>query len=134
MAQTLRGSGLGENWSLPRIGGWSASARFVLLAFVAAGSWLPLTWWYSLPANQANTHFAFEKIPGRFASPILPATLLLFLVLSAVYAAGYVLLTRLPAISFPVKLAVVLMIAVPAVANIFIYPVGALDVLSLIHI
>src|SRR5690349_1547489 len=77
MAQSLRGSELGQSWSLPRLRSWSASAAFTLLAVIAAGCWLPLVWWYSLLANQANTHFAFEMIPGRFHSLILPATLLL---------------------------------------------------------
>src|SRR4051812_8499125 len=66
---------------------------WIFVALATAG-WLPIVWWYSLPANQAHTHFAFEKVPGGFDSPVLRATLLLFLALSAIYFGGYVLLTR----------------------------------------
>ncbi|MDF3018562.1 MAG: hypothetical protein K0R44_3787, partial [Thermomicrobiales bacterium] len=101
-----------------------------LLALVAAAGWILFAWWYSLPANETNTHFAFEKIPGGFASPVLRGTLLLFLLLGAIYAGGYLLLSRQERLSPGARIAIVAMIALPAIANLFVYPVGALDVFN----
>src|SRR3954469_19687329 len=109
--------------------GDSAGGRLLwLLAALATVGWLPIVWWYSLPANQNYTHFAFEKVPGGFDSPVLRGTLLLFLALSAIYLGGYLLLTRQGEFGRGTKLVIVLFIAGPAVANLLLYPVGALDV------
>lgn len=99
-----------------------------LLTVLATAGWLPIVWWYSLPANQNRTHFAFEKVPGGFGSPVLRGTLLLFLALAAVYLGGYLLLSRRTELSRGARLAIVLFVAGPAVANLLLYPVGALDV------
>src|ERR671911_1716493 len=101
-----------------------------LLALVAGAGWILFAWWYSLPANETNTHFAFEKIPGGFASPILRGTLLIFLLLGAIYAGGYLLISRQERLSPGARFAIVAMICLPAIANLFIYPVGALDVFN----
>ena len=101
-----------------------------LLVLVAAAGWSLFAWWYSLPANETNTHFAFEKIPGGFASPILRGTLLLFLLLGAIYAGGYLLISRQERLSPGARIAIVVMIGLPAIANLFVYPVGALDVFN----
>ncbi len=101
-----------------------------LLVLVSAAGWSLFAWWYSLPANETNTHFAFEKIPGGFASPILQGTLLLFLTLGAIYAGGYLLISRQERLSPGARIAIVAMICLPAIANLFVYPVGALDVFN----
>ena len=80
-----------------------------LLALLAAVGWGQFASWYSLPANENNTHFAFEKIPGGFASPIMRGTLVLFLVLGAIYAGGYFLIARQQRLSQGAKIAIVLL-------------------------
>jgi hypothetical protein len=107
-----------------------AGVALWLLVLIAAASWSLFAWWYSLPANETNTHFAFEKIPGGFASPILRGTLLLFIMLGAVYAGGYLLISRQERLSQGAKSAIVMLICLPAIANLFVYPVGALDVFN----
>jgi hypothetical protein len=86
--------------------------------------------WYGLPANRDQIHFAFEKIPDHFDSPTLRWTLALFLGLTLAYAAGYWLLRRAQRLSPAVKLAVVGCFVGPAIVNILLYPVGALDVFN----
>jgi hypothetical protein len=114
---------------VPGLGGDQAADWLLwLLAGLATAGWLPLVWWYSLPANQDHIHFAFEKIPGGFDSPVLRGTLLLFLALAALYLGGYLLLSRRTELGRAAKLAIVLFVAGPAVANLLLYPVGALDV------
>ena len=94
MAQVLRRHFTGSSWSARRLVLSTTDRVLWLLALVAAAGWSLFAWWYSLPANETNTHFAFEKVPGGFASPMLRATLLLFLLLSAIYAGGYLLISR----------------------------------------
>jgi hypothetical protein len=127
MAQVLRRQYTDSSWSARRLAVSTTDRVLWLLALVAAAGWSLFAWWYSLPANETNTHFAFEKIPGGFASPILRGTLLLFLLLGAIYAGGYLLITRQERLSPGAKIAIVAMIGLPAIANLFVYPVGALD-------
>jgi hypothetical protein len=108
----------------------TADRMLWLLVLVAAASWSLFARWYSLAANEANTHFAFEKVPGGFASPILRGTLLLFLMMGAIYAGGYVLISRQERVSSGARFAIVAMVCLPAIANLFVYPVGALDVFN----
>jgi hypothetical protein len=130
MAQVLRRQYTGSSWSARRLALSTTDRALWLLALVTAAGWSLFAWWYSLPANETNTHFAFEKIPGGFASPILRGTLLLFLLLSAIYAGGYLLLSRQERLTPGARIAIVGMIALPAIANLFVYPVGALDVFN----
>src|SRR5687768_15377401 len=130
MAQVLRRQITGSSWSARRLAMSTADRMLWLLVLLAAASWGLFAWWYSLPANETNTHFAFEKIPGGFASPILRGTLLLFLMLGAIYAGGYLLISRQERLSQGAKVAIVASICLPAVANLFVYPVGALDVFN----
>ncbi|MCD6059614.1 MAG: hypothetical protein K0Q89_3144 [Thermomicrobiales bacterium] len=130
MAQVLRRQYAGASWSARRLALSTTDRALWLLALVAAAGWILFAWWYSLPANETNTHFAFEKIPGGFASPGLRGTLLLFLLLGAIYAGGYLLLSRQERLSPGTRIAIVAMIALPAIANLFVYPVGALDVFN----
>ena len=105
----------------------SRDAGLFSLAFAVTAAWAILANWYSLPANRDNTHFAFEKLPGQWDSPILRGTLLLFLGLALAYAAGFALLNRPGRLSRRGKLATVLLVVGPGIANLLVYPVGALD-------
>ncbi len=107
-----------------------AAIGLVILGALAVAGWVVLHGWYSLFANASNTHFAFEKVPGHFASPILRGTLLLFLGLSLVYLAGYWLLEGARAMTVAVKLGAIFLAVGPAVVNVLLYPVGALDVFN----
>src|SRR5215204_792985 len=130
MAQVLRRQYTGSSLSARRLVLSTTDRVLWLLALVAAAGWSLFAWWYSLPANETNTHFAFEKVPGGFASPILRGTLLLFLLMSAIYAGGYFLVSRQKRLSPGARIAIVAMIGLPAIANLFVYPVGALDVFN----
>ena len=130
MAQVLRRQYSDSRWSARRLALSTTNRVLWLLALVAAAGWILFAWWYSLPANETNTHFAFEKIPGGFASPILRGTLILFLLLGAIYASGYLLIARQERLSPGARIAIVAMIGLPAIANLFVYPVGALDVFN----
>src|SRR5918997_6945368 len=106
MAQVLRREYTGSQWSTGRLAMSTADRVLWLLVLVSAASWTLFAWWYSLPANETNTHFAFEKIPGGFASQILRGTLLLFLVLGVIYAGGYLLISRQERLSQGAKVAI----------------------------
>jgi len=97
------------------------------LGLAVTAVWAVIARWYSLPANRDNTHFAFEKLPGHTESPMLRGTLLLFVGLALAYFGGYLLLRRLPRLSRLAKLATILMVVGPGLANVLVYPVGALD-------
>ena len=104
-----------------------ADAALLLLALTVTAAWSVIARWYSLPANRDNTHFAFEKLPGHTESPILRGTLLLFVGLSVAYAVGFLFLNRQRRLSRFAKAATVLLVVGPGVANLLVYPVGALD-------
>lgn len=101
-----------------------------IIAIVSFGCWYILYRWYGLFENRDNTHFAFEKIPGGFDSPILRQTALIFLILSAVYAVLIWILGTKKTMTLPVKSVLVAMITGSAIANVALYPVGALDVFN----
>jgi hypothetical protein len=130
MAQVLKRHYTTSSWSFRRLAMSTADRMLWLLVLVAAASWSLFARWYSLPANETNTHFAFEKIPGGFSSSILRGTLLLFLMMGAIYAGGYLLISRQERVSSGAKFAIVAMVCLPAIANLFVYPVGALDVFN----
>jgi hypothetical protein len=130
MAQVLKRHYTTSSWSVRRLAMSTADRMLWLLVLVAAASWSLFARWYSLPANETNTHFAFEKIPGGFSSSILRGTLLLFLMMGAIYAGGYLLISRQDRVSSGAKFAIVAMVCLPAIANLFVYPVGALDVFN----
>ncbi len=130
MAQVLKRHYTTSSWSIRRLAMSTADRKLWLLVLVAAAGWSLVARWYSLPANETNTHFAFEKIPGGFASPVLRSTLLLFLMMGAIYAGGYYLISRQDRVSSGARFAIVAMVCLPAIANLFVYPVGALDVFN----
>lgn len=106
--------------------------EFLLLAVSVAAifCWYKLYQWYGLFANRNHTHFAFEKIPGQFDSPILRRTLALFVVIAILYAGGYGLVRGAPRISRAIKLGVAASVLGPGFVNVVLYPVGALDVFN----
>jgi hypothetical protein len=100
----------------------------VALSLAAVGCWLVLYRWYSIAGHYDTPYFAFEKVPGGFGSPVLRWTLALFVALSLIYAAGYWLILRAPTVSRAAKLATIGQAAGVGVINVFIFPVGALDI------
>jgi hypothetical protein len=100
------------------------------VAVAAIVCWYGLYRWYGLFANRNNTHFAFEKIPGQFDSPILHRTLELFVIISLLYAVGYGLIRGAPRISPAIKVGVAAAVLGPGFINVILYPVGALDVFN----
>lgn len=102
----------------------------VTLSMLATCCWLFIYRWYSVFDHASEPFFAFEKLPGRFDSPALRWTEALFLAISAIYVAGYWVIRSTPRISPVIKLAVITLIVAPATVNVFLYPVGALDVFN----
>jgi hypothetical protein len=100
------------------------------LAAISIVEWLFLYRWYGLLDNRDNTHFAFEKIPGWWDNPIMRETLAIFLVVSAAYAAMIPIVRSLDTMPKLGALGVIALIAGPALANVWLYPVGALDVFN----
>jgi hypothetical protein len=114
-----------------RIGRRTIHTRFLDMAVLAlsllsVACWLILYNWFSLFGN-FTPKFAIDKIPGHSRSPILHYTTLIFIVISAIYFAIY-LLVRKTGMSRSVKVAIVLMVVGGGVVNIFLYPMTALDV------
>jgi hypothetical protein len=107
-----------------------AETALLVLSLGSIACWLWLYRWYGLFKNKNNTHFAFEKIEGQFDNPIIRKTLALFIAVAVIYAAGYLLLRRMERITQVAQAAVVMAIAGPALINILLYPVGALDVFN----
>lgn len=97
-------------------------------SLVALAAWLILARWYSLFEHYSTPGFAFDKIPGHFASATIRYTLVLFLALTVVYAAGYLLISKVSRISGSLKFAAILLFVGSGLANIVIYPVAAIDV------
>jgi len=106
------------------------AAALSLLAIVSVGGWYVLYRWYGLFENRNNTHFGFDKISGWFDSPIIRQTALVFFVISVAYAASIWILRSLTRITPLVRIVLVVLIAGPAIANVALYPVGALDVFN----
>src|SRR3712207_1946531 len=107
MAQVLKKQYPTSGWSVRQFVMSTADRMLWLLVVIAAAGWSLFAQWYSLLANETNTHFAFEKIPGGFASPILRGTLLLFLLMGAIYAGGYFLISRQERVSPGARSAIV---------------------------
>ena len=103
---------------------------FVALAVVSTGAWLWLRRWYGVYENRSKPHFSFEKIPGGFDSPILRQTALLFFVIAIAYATAIFLLRSRHTLPRLAWLGVAALVAGPAVVNVLLYPVGALDVFN----
>jgi hypothetical protein len=104
-----------------------------LLWLAAIGStiaWIVLYRWYGVFENEHNTHFAFEKIAGYFDSPIIRQTLALFILIGLLYGLAIWLLHRSAGLSLSGKLALLTIFLGPAIVNVCLYPVGALDVFN----
>lgn len=115
---------------LRRPGGMPTALLLGALAVLAVGCWLMLLQWYALADHAANPRFDLGKAPGRSTATIVQTTLGLFLALSVVYPAGYLILRQAQSLSLAARLAVVALVAGPALLNVALYPVGALDVFN----
>ena len=111
---------------------WVTAAEWLIPSFavVSIAIWIVLVRWYDLGEKYRIAYFAFEKLPGQFNSPILQKTLWLFIGASLLYIGGCLLLARARTITPTIKLGVVAFIAGPLIANIWLFPVGALDVFN----
>ena len=127
--ETTTGEGTAPSATNLAIARWDV-ALIWLAAIVSTAAWIPIYRWYGLLANEHNTHFAFEKIPGYFDSPIIRRTLALFILISVSYAFAIWMLRTLPALSASAKIGLLVLALGPAIANIALYPVGALDVFN----
>jgi hypothetical protein len=114
----------------PASAGRSHGFALAILAVVSTACWFLVYRWYGLFEHQDHAHFSFEKIPGGFDSPIMRQTALIFLILVASYVAAIVILRSAETITPFLKLGALVLIAGPAIANIVLYPVGALDVFN----
>ncbi len=105
-------------------------ARVATLAVLAAGSlagWYLLYGWYNIEDHRRQPHFAFEKLPGGFDSPILRQTAVVFLLISIAYVATFVLMDRIAGRRWVALLALTALFAGGTAACVLMYPVGALD-------
>lgn len=100
------------------------------LTLLSIGGWYLLYGWYGVFEHQRTAHFGFEKIEGGFDSPVMRQTLLVFIGLGVAYGAAIWILRSLTSISVPARLIACVMFAAPAIANVALYPVGALDVFN----
>ncbi len=99
-------------------------------AAISTAVWLIFLRWYGLSDRIEFPYFAFEKIPGQFDSAIMHRTLALFLIASFVYVCACLVLAKTKRLTNSIKLGAVGLIAGPAVVNIFLFPVGALDIFN----
>ena len=102
-------------------------------SLLAVGCWLALYRWYSIYDHYETPFFAFDKIPGHFASPILRYTLALFVVLILIYVSNYYLIKKTSTLSLRLKLAMILISIGSGLVNIFLYPVAAIDLFYYIN-
>lgn len=100
------------------------------LSFAALACWMVLRRHYGLFANRDNTHFAFEKIPGGFHSETLRQTAGIFILLGLIYFITFWIIRTTPALSMLAKVLIGTTILGPAIVNVLLYPVGALDVFN----
>jgi hypothetical protein len=108
----------------------STALLLPVLAVIATGSWLLLHRWYGLFENRDNTHFSFEKIPGGFDSDIMRDTAAIFLILSVVYGTALWILRDRPTSPRLACIGGIALVVGPAIVNVLLYPVGALDVFN----
>ena len=101
-----------------------------VMAVLSTAGWFVLYRWYGLIENRNNAHFGFDRIPGWFDSPVIRQTALIFLVIAGAYAVAIWCLRSLRSITRLVNLVTLLLMTGPVIANVAIYPVGALDVFN----
>jgi hypothetical protein len=112
---------------LPGVRHWTDGA-IVLLGLAAVACWLPLYRWYSIADHYDIPYFAFEKIEGQFASRTIRWTLALFVALTVIYLAGYLILRAARRIGPIARVAIVGQVVAVGGINVGLFPVGALDV------
>jgi hypothetical protein len=104
-----------------------------ICSLLALGCWLLLLRWYSLFEHYATPGFAFDKIPGHWASPVIRYTALLFLALTLLYGVNYWLLRSAAWPSSVLKAAVIAMVGGAGIINVLLYPVAAIDLFYYIN-
>lgn len=105
----------------------------IVLGFLSVASlvcWIVLHGDYGLFANRNNTHFAFEKIPGGFNSATLRQTAGIFVLLGLIYFITFWIVRTTPVLSNLGKALIATTILGPAIVNVLLYPIGALDVFN----
>ena len=112
------------------VGTVSLVVTLAILLIVTVSGWVALYRWYGLFEHRDHTHFAFEKIPGGFDSPVLRQTALVFLCLTAAYVIAVHTLRSAGSLPLPAKVLVAALVGGPAIACVLLYPVGALDVFN----
>ncbi|HYJ13391.1 MAG TPA: hypothetical protein VEW66_07360, partial [Thermomicrobiales bacterium] len=100
------------------------------VAIVSTWIWYRIFQWYGLYENLPKTHYSFEKARNWFDSPALRQTLLFFIILAAMYAAAVVLIQTGAHLNLATKAGIVALALGPAIVNVMLYPVGALDVFN----
>ena len=108
----------------------AVAALLIALAAGGTGAWYVLWRWYGLFQHRNHHYYSFEKVKDGFDSPMLRQTLGLFLAISVAYAIAIVILNRTHPLSLLAKLGIVAMAAGPAIVNVLLFPVGALDVFN----
>ncbi len=114
----------------PRLTDGRLLVALSMMVLLSIGGWYALYGWYGLIENRSNTHFGFEKIEGGFDSPIMRQTAMVFIAVALAYAVSIWILRSLTIITPLARIVIVLLIAAPAIANVLLYPVGALDVFN----
>ena len=107
-------------------------AVFILLGAMYIACWAMLLCWYPLGDRLVTPLFSFSKLPGKFDSPMLRGTGLLFIVIFLVYLASLLLMCATNRISTVWKWTVLVTVASAIIINILIYPVTAQDTFNYI--
>ena len=109
-------------------------AIIAIIAIISSALWL-LCWfliwrWYSLTEHLETPFYALDKVPEHFQSPQIRATGLLFLTLSLLHVGVCIWLAKTKKLIINRTLKICLSVALigVALANIFLYPIGAVDV------
>ena len=108
--------------------------RTTLVAIIFSALWL-LCWfsiwrWYSLTEHLETPFYALDKVPGHFASPQIRFTGVLFLTLSLLHISVCIWLAKTKNFVFKrtLKISFCVVLTGVALTNIFLYPIGAVDV------
>jgi hypothetical protein len=127
--QRLAASPDSERSTLSAIGTIAAGLAVIAIAAGSTAAWLYLRQWWGLHASK-DPHYSFEKVQGWFNSPILRETTWLLVGIAIAYAVAILILSWRGALSTWAKLGIAALFLGPAIGNILLWPVGALDVFN----
>ncbi len=116
--------------SLPAAKIERSSVVAVILSTLWLLGWLGVWRWYSLQQWLDTPFYALDKVSGHFQSPQIRATGLLFLTLSLLHMGVCIWLAKAQNLVLNRTLKIGFGVAIIGVAlvNIFLYPIGAVDV------